>query len=137
MLHIYNFLFEEDGRSWVIVKFRKRLCVKRLKPIFHCDAKTFALGPRVGFRAPKQNFALEIQTCWYLKMLKFALPPTRNQNTGQWNIGCVGSQTQISRVGHVYFISLGVDFICVGSRFSVKYGLKNEIIIKKKDNIHW
>ena len=36
--------------------------------------------------------------------LKFALPPTPNPNTNQWNICCVGSQTEIFRVGHVHFI---------------------------------
>ena len=36
--------------------------------------------------------------------LKFAFPPTPNPNASQWNIGCFGFQTQISRVGHVHFI---------------------------------
>ena len=58
------------------------------------------------------NFVLGIPTCWYLKMLKFALPPTRNikfallstqnPNASQWNIGCVRSPMQNSRVGHVH-----------------------------------
>ena len=43
-----------------------------LKPIFHCDAKPFALGPGVGLDPQRHNFALKIPT------LKFALPPTRN-----------------------------------------------------------
>ena len=46
-----------------------------LKPIFHCDAKPFALGTGVGCAC-------------------------------QWNIGSVGSQTQISRVGRVHFFFL-------------------------------
>ena len=60
-----------------------------LKPIFHRDAKTLAL---------------DIPTCWYLKTLKFALPPTpnlkyalpptRTPNVNQWNIGHVGSPMQ-------------------------------------------
>ena len=54
---------------------------------------------------------------------KICVTPTRNPNAIQWNIGCVGSQTQISRFGHVHFSSFGVDFICVGSRFSVGYEL--------------
>ena len=62
---------------------------------------------------------------------KVALPPTPNQNfaiaqarnASQWNIGYVGSTTQNLHVGHVHFIFLGVDFIRVGSRFSVEYGL--------------
>ena len=54
---------------------KQRICgiyccyIHIFKPIFHCDAKTFALGPCVG-----HNFALGIPTCWYLKTLKFELP---------------------------------------------------------------
>ena len=46
------------------------------------------------------DFALPIPTCWYLKKLKFALPPTQNikfalppmqtPNASQWNILRVG-----------------------------------------------
>ena len=70
-----------------------------LKPIFHCDAKPFALDPGVNFDSQHHNFALPIPTCWYLKTLKFTLPPTLNikfalpptptPNASQWNIGCV------------------------------------------------
>ena len=104
-----------------------------LKPIFHCDAKTFALDPGVGQLPQRHNFALPIPTCWYLKMqknalpltqnLKFAIPPPRKPNAGQWNIGCVGSQTQISRVGHVHFILfMSISFV-LDSQFPVEYGL--------------
>ena len=48
----------------------------------------------------------------------------RYPNVSQWNIGCVWSQTQNFRICHVHFIFVGVDFICVGSGFSVEYGLK-------------
>ena len=41
----------------------------------------------------------------------FSRHPTQNPNASQWNIGCVGSQTQISRIGHVHFLFFGVDFI--------------------------
>ena len=51
-----------------------------LKPIFHCDAKPFALGPAVGLDPQRYNFVLGIPTCWYLKTLKFALPPTIRKN---------------------------------------------------------
>ena len=40
--------------------------------------------------------------------LKFALPQTQNPNASQWNIGCVGSQTQNVCVGNVHFIF----FVC-------------------------
>ena len=36
--------------------------------------------------------------------IKFALPTTQNPNAGQWNGGCVGSQMQNFRVGHVHFM---------------------------------
>ena len=106
-----------------------------LKPIFHCYAKPFALGPGVGLDPQRHNFALVIPTCWYLKTLNFALPPTRTlkfalplslkppTRTGGIYIGRVGSPTQNSGVGHVHvhLIFLVFDFICAGSRFSVEY----------------
>ena len=88
------------------------------KPIFHCDAKPFALGPGFGLDPQHHNFALPIPTCWYLEMLKFALPSTQmlkfalpqtpTPNASQWNIGCVGSPTQNFSVGHVHSFFLGV-----------------------------
>ena len=81
-------------------------------PIFHCDAKPLALGPRVGLDPQCDDFALSVPTCWYLKTLKFALPPTLNANASQWNIGCVGSLTQSFCVAHFMLFILG--FFCVG-----------------------
>ena len=37
---------------------------------------------------------------------------------------CVSPNANPQRVGHVHFIYVDVDFIRVGSRFSVEYGLK-------------
>ena len=37
-----------------------------LKPIFHCNAKYLASGVGIGLCPRRQNFALEIPTCWYL-----------------------------------------------------------------------
>ena len=54
----------------------------RMIRIFHCATKSFALGPCVGLDPQRQNFALGIQTCWYLKTLKFALPRTPNLKFG-------------------------------------------------------
>ena len=39
--------------------------------------------------------------------LKFALALTQNPNACQWNIGCVGHQTQNFCVGHVHFMFIG------------------------------
>ena len=82
-----------SGGIWALDSF--------LKPIFHCDAKPFAVGPRIGLDPQRHNFMLGIPTCWYLKTIKFALSPTpnlkfvlpltRTPNANQWNIGCVGS----------------------------------------------
>ena len=97
------------------VDFKKvSCCMSNLKPIFHCDTKKVALGPGVGLAPQRHYFALGIPTCWYLKMLnfafpptqniKFAFPPTQNPNASQWNIGCVGSLALGLCVGHVRFI---------------------------------
>ena len=83
--------------------------VPTVKPIFHCDAK-FSRWDLVLVWTPNAR----IYALSPMPNLKFALPPTRNPKASQWNIGCVGSQTQISHVGHVHFMFLCVDFICVG-----------------------
>ena len=35
------------------------------KPIFHCNAKPLAFGPRIGLDHKCNNFALPKPTCWY------------------------------------------------------------------------
>ena len=77
--------------------------IYKLKPVFHCSAKSFALGPHVG-----------IPTCQYQKM------PTPNAN--QWNIVCVPCVW--SRVGHVHFIVFVSISFAFGSQLPVKYWLK-------------
>ena len=57
--------------------------VTTVKPIFHCNAKTLALGRRVGQYPQRESFALGIPTCWYLKMLKFALAVTQTPNANR------------------------------------------------------
>ena len=49
-------------------------------------------------------------------MLKFALPPTRNSNASQWNIGCIGSPGIGAHVGHVHFILFVSILFALGSR---------------------
>ena len=41
---------------------------------------------------------------------KICVSPTQNPNASQWNIGCVGYQTQNSRIGHVHFHVFCVSF---------------------------
>ena len=108
--------------------------METFKPIFHCDAKYLASGVGVGQRPRRQNFALEIPTCWYILALpnakicdilglasgvtpnlKFALSPMPTPNASQWNIVCVG----FPRIGWVSrwpctFNIFCVHFICVG-----------------------
>ena len=52
--------------------------VESLEPIFHCDAKPFALGTGVGLDTQCHNFVLPIPTCWYLKTLEICLSPNGN-----------------------------------------------------------
>ena len=68
--------------------------MKCLKSIFHCDAKTLGLDPRLD-----PNTKL-------LKTLKFSFTPTRNPNASQLDVRCVGSQIQNSGIGHVHFFKL-------------------------------
>ena len=111
--------------------------MRRLKPIFHCNAKPFALGPGIGLDTQCHNPALPIPTCWYLKTrkfalpptpnLKFALPPTPNPDASRWNIGCVVYQNAKFSRWQCTFHFFGVDFICVWwptqTQFPVEYGL--------------
>ena len=41
--------------------------------------------------------------------------PTQNPNASQWNIGCVGFQTQISCVGNVHFMFFVLTSFALGS----------------------
>ena len=52
------------------------------KPIiFHCNVKPLAVGHPVGVDPQRDNFALGIPTCWYLKSLADPTqPPTRVNN---------------------------------------------------------
>ena len=60
---------------------------------------------------------LGIPTCWYLKMLKFALPSMQTPNANRWNIGGIGSPTQNSCIGHVDFmLFVFISFVLVTQR---------------------
>ena len=55
--------------------------------------------------------------------LKFELPPTRNPNASQWNIGCVGSQTQNLCVSHLHvFFGVLISF-ALGSQREPRFQL--------------
>ena len=64
---------------------------------------------------------------WYLKTLKFGLPPKPTPNASRWNIGGVGSPTQR---WPCRFHVVCVPFTCGGwptrTQFQVEYGLKSD-----------
>ena len=68
--------------------------------IFHCNARPFALGTFVPPNAKDTNMLVS----FVLGNANFSRHPMQNPNMSQWNIGCVGYQTQISCVGHVHFM---------------------------------
>ena len=87
---------------------------KTLKPIFHCNANYLASGVGVGQCPRRQNFALEIPTCWYILLLpptpipdanpKICVTPTPTPDASQWNICGVGPSGVGAGVGHVHFM---------------------------------
>ena len=118
-----------------------------LKPIFHCNAKSFALGTFASPNAKDSTFALpnarntnmlvsfvlgDINflrwpcTFLFFVYISFALGSQRKPHF-QWNIGGGGSPTQLFRFGHVHFMLFIPFFFCVGYQkrmlFSVEYGL--------------
>ena len=93
--------------------------MKKTKPLFHCDAKTLALG---------------IPRCWYRKMLKFALSPTRNPNASQWNIARVGSPGIGARVGHVHFMLFVSISFALGSQCEHRFQWNMDLILLILDN---
>ena len=110
---------------------------KTLKPIFHCNANYLASGVGVGQCPLRQNFALEIPTCWYI----LALPPTPIPDANPKI--CVTPDANPRRQSVEYrwrwafwrwgwrwactFHVVYVNFLCLGhqtqTRFSVEYGL--------------
>ena len=113
-----------------VALYMRGFVTKAYIPLQH---KTPRIGVRVEQYPQRENFALGIPTCWYLKSLteptptlNFALPPTPT-SMSRWNIGRVGSLTQGAGVGHVYFILfVSISFALGGQRkhsFSLEYGL--------------
>ena len=92
-----------------------------LKPIFHCDAKYLASGVGVGHCPRRQNFALEIPTCWYILALpnaKICVTPDANPMRQSvvyrwcwvfWHWPCIF---------HVYFMYISCIFHLVCASFS-------------------
>ena len=102
-----------------------------IKPIFHCDAKPLMLWVGVGQYPQRKKCAFGIPTCWYLRTLKFALPPKpnlklalppmRTPNVNQWNIGCVGKIIALAM--YISFFSVSILF-ALGPVFQWNMGFK-------------
>ena len=99
----------------------------------YCDAKPFTSDPGVGLDLQCHNSALPIPTCWYLKMLKFALPPTQAlkfalpptpiPNASQWNIA------KFSCWPCTFFLFLMAISFMLGPVFQWNMGFKLDSII--------
>ena len=65
----------------------------------------------------------------------FSRHPMQNPNASQWNIGCVGYQTQISCVGHVHFMVFVLISFAFGTQrkpsFQWDMGLSESTDIKQ------
>ena len=73
---------------------------KGLKPIFHCDAKPFALDTFASPNAKDTNMLVSFS----LGNTNFRVTQRKTPDASQWDIGCVGYHTPIPCIGHVYFM---------------------------------
>ena len=76
-------------------------------PIFHQNAKYLASGAGVGQWPRRQNFALEIPTCWYILALpnaKICVFPDANPRRQPVEYRLRWVPTQNAGVGHVHFM---------------------------------
>ena len=114
------------------------------KPIFHCDAKPLASGPCVGLQPQRDDFALPIPTCWYLKMrkqsmpnLKFAAPNARPKCKSVEYRLCWVPNAKFS-VGHFHFMFFVLISFAFGSQckpsFQWNMGFRDLVI--SQQNIH-
>ena len=102
--------------------------MKSLKPIFHCDAKPFALGTFASPNAKDTNMLVSLA----LGDTNFPRHPTQNPNASQWDIGCVGVLRSKRKIPNAKFLRWActfhivcVNFICV--RLPMQTQLFNEI----------
>ena len=85
--------------------------IETLKPIFHCDAKSFALGTFASPNATDSSFALPNARNTNM-LVSFALGDAKFSrftrrvlpDASQWNICGVGPSGVGAGVGHVHFI---------------------------------
>ena len=103
--------------------FYMTYCPKSFKPLFHCDAKPFALGTFASPNAKDSTFALpntkntNMLVSLALGDANFVRHLTQIPNASQWNIGCVGCQMQNLHVGHVHFmLFVSISFVLGSQR---------------------
>ena len=60
----------------------EKQCFSLKNSVFHVEKRCFSFFTHSACH--------RIPTCWYLKTLKFALPPMETPNMNRWNIGHVG-----------------------------------------------
>ena len=111
-----------------------------LKLIFHCNGKQFALGHGVGLDPQRHNFALGIPTCWYLKTLKFVLPPKAKYIiyvTLNAKPKCKPMEYRLHWVPNTTFLQwpctfdvVCAHFICVGYPTRTKFAVERGILLK-------
>ena len=92
-----------------------------LRSIFHCDANYLASGVGIGQCPRRQNFALEIPTCWYILALpntKICVTPKAKPRICVFPDGISGGGVGSSGVGHVYFMYISCIFHVVCASFS-------------------
>ena len=96
-----------------------------VKPMYHCNVKTLALGPWVGLDPQREILRWEYQYV-VSKNAKICVSPNANvyicvtpnatPNTSQWNIDCVGSPGIGACVGHVHFMLFMSISFALGSQ---------------------
>ena len=113
---------------------------------FHCipyiplRCENTRVGPLCWAIPRRESFVLGIPTCWYIKMLKFALPltrtlkfalpPLRTPNTSRWNVAYYRSRWGPNRRGwhkpcrfHVVCLVFGRVGYPRQTRYPVEYRL--------------
>ena len=76
----------------------------RIKAYIPLRRKTIRIGYWHWLGPPTPQFCVTYTNMLVSKNAKNVRHPTQNPNASQWNIGCVGFQTQHFRVGQVHFM---------------------------------
>ena len=77
----------------------------------------FGVGALLWSRPPTPEFCVGDTNMLVFKNAKICVTPNATPyNASQWNKGCVGFQTQISRVCHVHFIFLVLISFTLGTQ---------------------